>query len=192
VRYSTEHKQQTRARILGAAARVFREGGYGGAGIDGLTKAAGVTNGAFYGHFRTKAEAFRATLSAGLAEVRRAVGAARAEHGPAWLPRFVHRYLGPLQALPLAEACVLPTLSAEAMRGETESREIYQAGLMGVVEEIAEGLPDLPAPAREEAALVLLSLLAGGAMLARAVADPALASRINAAVARHAAALPEG
>ena len=57
MRYSAEHKKQTRARILAAAGQLFRREGYGGSGIDGLTRGAGVTNGAFYGHFRSKSEA---------------------------------------------------------------------------------------------------------------------------------------
>ncbi|MGO6906681.1 TetR/AcrR family transcriptional regulator, partial [Rhizobium ruizarguesonis] len=34
MRYSAEHKQETRTRVIAAAGRVFRQEGYGGAGID--------------------------------------------------------------------------------------------------------------------------------------------------------------
>ncbi len=42
--------------------QVFRKEGFGGAGIDALTKAAGVTNGGFYCHFKSKGEAFRTAV----------------------------------------------------------------------------------------------------------------------------------
>ncbi|MCA3921043.1 MAG: TetR/AcrR family transcriptional regulator, partial [Burkholderia sp.] len=40
MRYSVEHKHETRTRILEAACRLFRQEGYGGSGIGPLTKAA--------------------------------------------------------------------------------------------------------------------------------------------------------
>jgi AcrR family transcriptional regulator len=46
----------TRARILEAAAEVFSEQGYAGAGISVIAHRAGVTGGALYKHFASKAE----------------------------------------------------------------------------------------------------------------------------------------
>ena len=81
MRYSLEHKNETRTRILDAASRLFRQEGYGGAGVGPLAKAAGVTNGAFYGHFKSKSEAFRSVVLTGLEQLRLAVGTMKAEHG---------------------------------------------------------------------------------------------------------------
>lgn len=191
MRYSADHKDRTRSNIMSAAARVFREGGFGGAGIDALTKAAGVTNGAFYGHFKTKAEAFRAAVGSGLGAVRNAIAESRRNHGDGWVPAFAQFYLGPLQDVPLGEACVLPTLSSEVMRADTPTRAAYEEGLRSVLAEVADGMPGADASAREDAAVAFLALLAGGAMLARAVQDPALSARINQAVAQRASAFAE-
>ena len=46
----------TRQRLLEAAAEVFAEQGYAGAGIDAIASRAGVTGGALYRHFASKAE----------------------------------------------------------------------------------------------------------------------------------------
>jgi AcrR family transcriptional regulator len=46
----------TRARILEAAAEVFSEEGYAGSGISAIADRAGVTGGALYKHFASKAE----------------------------------------------------------------------------------------------------------------------------------------
>jgi TetR/AcrR family transcriptional regulator, transcriptional repressor for nem operon len=48
-----------RERLIEAAGRGFRTSGFGGIGVDGLAKAAGLTSGAFYIHFSSKREAFR-------------------------------------------------------------------------------------------------------------------------------------
>jgi AcrR family transcriptional regulator len=50
----TERKEQTRARLLQAAAKVFAAKGYFGSAVDDVAEAAGLTKGAVYAHFRTK------------------------------------------------------------------------------------------------------------------------------------------
>lgn len=45
---------RTRRRILGVAASLFVERGYFGVSIRDIAAAAGITNGAVYGHFKTK------------------------------------------------------------------------------------------------------------------------------------------
>lgn len=51
-------RAQTRARVLAAALGVFAEQGYGGATVEAITGAAGLTRGAFYSNFTDKAEVF--------------------------------------------------------------------------------------------------------------------------------------
>ncbi|MEW6640177.1 MAG: TetR/AcrR family transcriptional regulator [Pseudomonadota bacterium] len=185
MRYSSEHKQKTRASILAAAGQLFRKEGYGGSGIDGLTKAAGVTNGAFYGHFRSKGEAFRAAVASGLEELRLAVGQLKADGGRSWLKNFVDIYLGAKRTCDLGESCALPSLSPDVIRADTETRAAYEAELKLLIADVADGL-DGPDPQRNDDAIALLSLLTGGVTLARAVHDPALAERIAAVVKRRA------
>jgi AcrR family transcriptional regulator len=189
MRYSAEHKIETRARILGAAGRLFRQEGYGGAGIDGLTKAAGVTNGAFYGHFRSKSEAFRAAVLAGLDELRSAISTLKAQDGKSWLGAFVGYYLGYKRTCALGDSCALPSLSPDVVRADAETREVYQAELLRLIEEVASGLGDGPDAERSDQAIALLALLSGGVTLARAVPDPALAERIAEVVRRRALAM---
>ena len=95
MRYTQEHSEQTRTRILDAAGREFRSHGYSGIGVDGLVGAAGVTSGAFYGHFRSKADAFRAAATAGLERLHQGIGRFRSQHGAGWLAAFAAFYLGP-------------------------------------------------------------------------------------------------
>ena len=189
MRYNAEHKQETRARILAAAGQIFRREGYGGSGIDGLTKAAGVTNGAFYGHFKSKSEAFRVSVLAGLEELRLAIVGLRASEGKRWLATFIDFYLGPKRTCEIGQSCALPSLSPEVMRAEDDTRAAYEAELRRIVGEVAAGLADGSAAQREDAAIVLLALLSGGVTLARAVPDPALSDRIAKAVGRAALAL---
>jgi TetR/AcrR family transcriptional regulator, transcriptional repressor for nem operon len=191
MRYSAEHKQQTRTRILQAAGALFRKEGYGGSGIDGLTKAAGVTNGAFYGHFRSKSEAFRTTVLDGLEQLRLGIADLKAGRGRRWFKTFVDIYLGEKRTCDIGEGCALPSLSPEVMRADAQTRRSYEAELRRIIDEVATGLSDRAGSKRDDAAIALLALLAGGVTLARAVADPALSERIALAVKRHALAISQ-
>ncbi|WP_206951989.1 TetR/AcrR family transcriptional regulator [Trinickia acidisoli] len=198
MRYSIEHKHETRERILDAAARLFRREGYGGSGIGPLTKEAGVTNGAFYGHFKSKSEAFRAVVLSGMEQLREAIATLKAEHGARWRRPFVAFYLGPRRTCELGESCALPSLSPEVMRADDETRAAYEKALLAIIEEVSSGLSDVPGSGRcdrsdrDDRAIALLALLSGGVTVARAVRDPALSERIANAVVRYATALTEG
>jgi TetR/AcrR family transcriptional regulator, transcriptional repressor for nem operon len=189
MRYSAEHKQETRARILDAAGQLFRKEGYGGSGIDGLTKAAGVTNGAFYGHFKSKSEAFRAAVLAGLDELRIAVTELKASKGGSWLGAFISFYLGVKRTCDLGQSCALPSLSPDVMRADVDTRAAYEVELRRIIDEVAGGLTEGSPTQRRDEAIALLALLSGGVTMARAVADETLAERIALAVRKQALAM---
>jgi AcrR family transcriptional regulator len=56
--------EETKACLLSAAAKVFARRGYDGASISEITSEAGLTSGAIYAHYGSKAELFNATLEA--------------------------------------------------------------------------------------------------------------------------------
>ncbi|MBY5334651.1 TetR/AcrR family transcriptional regulator [Rhizobium leguminosarum] len=189
MRYSAEHKQETRTRVIAAAGQVFRKEGYGGAGIDALTKAAGVTNGAFYGHFKSKGEAFRTAVLTGLEDLRQGIAALKTSEPKDWLTTFVGHYLGYKRTCDLGESCALPSLSPDVMRADDETRSAYTAELKRLIEEVAVGLPEGEIPGqskrrREDQAILLLAMLSGGVTLARAASDPALSKRIADVIAQ--------
>ena len=63
MRYSPEHKEQSREKILEAARQLFRSRGFEGASIDQVMHAAGLTRGAFYAHFTSKDDLVRQVLA---------------------------------------------------------------------------------------------------------------------------------
>lgn len=170
--------EETRRRLLTAAARGFRTNGYGGLGVDAVAKDAGVTSGAFYAHFGSKADAFRLTLRAGLGDLNDGIATWRGQ-GPGWLRRFATWYLKPQRRADLATSCALPTLSLEAARADDATRAEYAAQLR----EIAATLAGEPNAQAQERALAVLALLSGGLMMAHAVGDAKLGGRIARAVA---------
>lgn len=177
MRYKPGHREESKARILSALGRGFRKCGYEGIGVDGLAKEAGVTSGAFYGHFPSKEEAFRETIAYGLREVHDAVVHLQKEHGADWIGVFVDFYLSTKRTCDLAEACALQALTSEVARSTEAVRTTYQAELMKVIEAVAQGLPSGSTTEKANRAVALLALLSGGVTMARALADEALAAQ---------------
>lgn len=179
-----EQKEQTRQRILEAAGRSFRREGFDGVGVDGVSKEAGVTSGAFYVHFGSKAAAFRESVVQGVAEVVAGVRQLQAQHGAGWWREFVHFYLGDKRKCELARSCGLQSLTPEVARADGPSRSAFTAELRKVAGAIAAGPESAEAPATTDEAYAALSALIGAVTLARAVDDAALAQRIAAAAER--------
>ena len=62
VRRTRDEAAETRNQILDAAERVFSERGVSHTSLDDIAKAAGVTRGAIYWHFKNKSELFTAMV----------------------------------------------------------------------------------------------------------------------------------
>ncbi|UTW07611.1 TetR/AcrR family transcriptional regulator [Pseudomonas benzenivorans] len=180
----SEQKRQTHQRILDAAGRGFRKGGFGGVGVDGLAKEAGVTSGAFYVHFGSKAAAFRAAVAQGMEGLKDGVHHFQVEYGEHWWPEFVRFYLGAKRRCDLAESCALQSLAPEVVRSDACVRAAFEVELREVAEMIAAGPASHSAPADATAALAALGMLAGAVTLARAVESPEMAEQIVAAAER--------
>lgn len=183
MRYKPGHKEESRARILEAVGRGFRRHGLGGVGVDGLAKEAGVTSGAFYGHFGTKLQAFEEAAVAGLEALLASVSQLQEEQGEAWLEAFVDLYLGFRRTCDLDQACGLQALTSEVMRADLPVRQRYESVMRRIVQKVADGLPSqVELPPAESRAWALLALLSGGVTMARSLADPDLGELAAAAL----------
>ncbi len=182
MRYGPGHKDEARTKILNAAGRGFRRLGFGGIGVDGLAKEAGVTSGAFYGHFPSKAEAFKAAAVTGLVQLREAIEDLRTREGERWLSTFVDFYMSVRRTCDLAESCALQSLTPEVARADRGTKTAYEAELLKVAEAVAGGLPNGSLPARRKTAWAILAMLSGAVSIARSAADPKTGAQIAAGV----------
>ena len=170
VRYTEEHKQETRQRIIATAGRRLKRDGIDGSGVATLMKDAGLTNGAFYRHFESKdslvAEAITDqlhTLHANIVE--------QAEPGRAGLEQIVRWYLSAEHRDNPVDGCPNAALLDEIARSHEATRQAYTEGVLVVIDGLAARMaPDDPPSARVKA-LSLLGLMAGTLQLSRALAD---------------------
>lgn len=169
-------KQETRALVLEAAARGFKRHGYAGVGVDGIAREAGVTSGAFYAHFGSKAGAFEEALEAGLDATLARLPEFRKEHGANWPAAFADYYLGPAHRADLACGCAMAALSGEVMRASGESRAVYQERMARIAGIVAAGLAG--ETGTEARAWGFLTILIGGLTVIRAMPDGAQADAV--------------
>jgi len=186
--HSAGRKEEGRRRVLAAAGRGFRRHGFGGIGVDGLARQAGVTSGAFYAHYPSKAAAFAAAVEAGMTELADGIARLQAEHGAGWLEPFVDFYLGERRLCDASESCALQSLAGDVARADPETRAAFERDYEMVVAMVAAGLSGTES-VRVGKARALLALLAGSVSQARAVADPALSDSIATATKRAALAI---
>jgi len=182
MRYTKDQKEETRQQILEAVHRGFRQRGFDGAGVDGLAKGAGVTSGAFYAHFDSKADAFRQAVALGVGQFTQAVESFQEENNDQWLEKFVSFYLGEKRRCELGDSCALQSLTPEVGRSDEQTRLVFESELLKAAEAFTTGLPQVDDKPDIEHAWVNLAMLIGGVTLARAVQNPELADEITEAV----------
>lgn len=175
-------KEETRKRIINAASQGFRSKGYGGIGVDGIAKEAGVTSGAFYAHLGSKNGAFEAALSVGLDEVIAAIPEFQLQNGKQWIVAFSEYYLGKTHRDDLSCGCAMTTLSPEVVRTEPELHAIYEEKMLEIVELMAQGFDGESHEVCLSTAWTVLSILIGGLTMARAVASIETADKIAIAI----------
>lgn len=173
-----ERKQETRRRMLEAAGRGFRSEGYDGIGVDGLAKGAGVTSGAFYAHFGSKAAAFEAALSAGLDDVISAIPEYQLEFGEGWAKAFSDYYLGKAHRDNLSGGCAMAAFSPEVVRASEKTRALYEEKMKIIASLVAKKMSGKTEAQRIASAWSFLSNLIGGVTLARAMSSSALSDKI--------------
>ncbi|MBY5334910.1 TetR/AcrR family transcriptional regulator [Rhizobium leguminosarum] len=188
VRYTKEHKQETRQRIIATAGRRLKRDGIDGSGVATLMKDADLTNGAFYAHFESKdslvAEAVTdqlQTLRANIVEL--------AEPGPAGLEQLMRWYLSAHHRDNPGDGCPNAALLDEIGRSADAIRQAYTDGVLVVIDGLAARLAPEDPPSARVKALSLLGLMAGTLQLCRALTDRQLSDDLLAQGLRNALAL---
>ena len=171
-------KQLTQQRIIESAGKGIRQHGYGGIGVDGIAKAAGVTSGAIYGNFGSKDKVFEATVESGMRELAQGVIHWRETQGELWLSPFVEWYLSLQRRKDTAGGCALPGLTADVARAGKNVHKAYEEQLNKVVAVVADGLTHDDPQVRSERAWAILAALTGAVMISRACHSSELATEI--------------
>jgi TetR/AcrR family transcriptional repressor of nem operon len=175
MRVTKEKAAENRERILTEAARLFRERGVAGVGVDALSEAAGMTHGSLYSQFGSKerlaAEAIRHALD----------GSSIKYADVSSMPEYAARYLSARHRDAPGGGCAIAALGSEIPRQGEVMRQAFTEGLRRMVERLTRLVGIKSRRHSEDEALAIAATLVGGIMLARAVDDATLSNRILAA-----------
>lgn len=178
MRYPANRKEESRQKILQAAARLFREHGYNGVGVDAVMAEAGLTPGGFYAHFPSKEALFAEALASSFKARSAAVGEILKNHSDAeWVQTLISAYLSRSHRDMVSEGCPLPALTPDVTRSSPEARQMYEKYIQRMVSEISKRLAT-DAETDRFLAIALVSQMIGGLMLARAVDSPQFSDEI--------------
>jgi TetR/AcrR family transcriptional regulator, transcriptional repressor for nem operon len=170
MRMSREATAQTKARILAAAAKMVRERGIGATSVADVMQAAGMTNGGFYRHFRSKDEMIAMAIRAAFDEIadrfdrRLSVDGAEAAIGA-----YIGQYLSEGHIEHPGIGCPVAAVGADAGRCDGAFADEFIAGAERLIERLCAGSAGGAANAKERAkAIRLMAMLAGAVVIARA------------------------
>lgn len=177
MRYEKGRKDSSKRRILEIAARKFRTDGIAATGLAGIMSDAGLTNGAFYPHFKSKAALVGESVSAALQEQSEQVAELLVAGGPELV---IDTYLSAEHRDNPGIGCASSALLPELGRESAETRHLYTEQVLSLVKQVADKL-DPQVADRQDVAMAMFAMLVGTLQLARTVDDPELSNRILAA-----------
>lgn len=178
--YSQAQKAESRQRVLETAARQIREDGIEALGVADCMRRAGLTHGAFYGHFESRDALIVEALEYAVAQSEKRIAATLAAangNGSAKkepLRRIAEMFLSEKHTRNPGNGCALCALAGEARHAAPEVRE----SLTQYVHKLAARIAQTLAGHSESLALGIVATIVGAVTLARAVDDPELGRSI--------------
>jgi TetR/AcrR family transcriptional repressor of nem operon len=175
--------------LIAQAGRLFRRRGIEAVGVATISRAAGLTHGAFYGHFPSKAAlaaaACRQSLHAGAARWRDLAAHADRHHRDP-LAAVIADYLSIRHRDAPEDGCALATLAPELGR-DPDLRSALDEGTETLIDALRDLItarhPTLDEATRTRRACAVLAALIGGIIVARATANDEYADATLAAAA---------
>jgi TetR/AcrR family transcriptional repressor of nem operon len=183
MRVSRIQAAENRERILDVATRLFRERGIDGIGVDDLMKAAGLTHGGFYGHFKSKEDLVAQACARAVARMRQNWTNVIDQSSGDPLEALAATYLTSKHRDAAGRGCPMAALGSEISRQGHTVRRAFTDELSPFLDYLSTIVPGSSNTRRRQKALATYSSLVGALIVSRAVDDPALSNEILAAVA---------
>lgn len=172
MKVSKEQVAAHRARILAAAARLFRLRGFEDVTVAEVMKEAGLTHGAFYGHFSSKEALIAEAIGQALVPAARAAKAAKS------VAAYADGYLSPRHRDDRGASCPFSCLGTEAARGSADLRGAMTQSVRRQIDRFSAEAKGESAREKRRAAIAAWSGMVGAMVLARIVDDDKLSQEI--------------
>ena len=191
MRYPPQHRDETRARIVRSAQRLFNRHGFEGVSIDDIMNSAELTRGGFYRHFSSKSDLYAEAMdcfftnpACGNRWEGVEVDPSRGELGA----QIVRAYLSRQHFQDIEDSCPMVALPGDVARSGGAAKKAYETALSAMIDHLQKDSGETGRPDRRTA-LAIAALCIGGMVVARASEDLALADEVRDAAKQTALAL---
>ncbi len=174
MRYHAEHKQQTRERVLDAAAEAIRLDGPHKMGVAEVMTKAGLTHGGFYAHFKSKDDLVACAIDHMFAKsALKRIDSLKDRPPVEALTAYLEFYLSEGHRDARTTGCAMPALAGDLPRLSAAAQETFAAGVQRLTGRIADLLAAIGRAEPEDLASSMVAEMVGALSLARAEPDKA-------------------
>jgi TetR/AcrR family transcriptional regulator, transcriptional repressor for nem operon len=196
-RKSQAETAATRQRLLLSAARLMRERGFDGVGVDDIVAAAGVTAGAFYTHFASKQALFYEVVELALAQAERYFPQIQSEDD---IAAFVRAYLSDRLVQDSGAGCIVAAMAPDLTRShgistqgnagqdKNSARHLAARYIQRKQTRISKALRERFGTAANDMAWQIVTQLIGAVIVSRIVDKPTVAKRVRTKISSQLAA----
>lgn len=180
MKVSKEQNIQNRNSLIAAASKLFQAQGFAATGVAQISEEAGLTQGAFYAHFKSKTLLIQAACQSAFATCRGAWETMTASRSND-LEIILDSYISPAHVDDPADGCPMAAYVSEIKSQDAPVKDTFTQGLEGMVGVLNEVLTkDFDDDAARRNALFFMCSMVGTVALARATksTDPALSDEI--------------
>lgn len=183
MKVSKEQNAYNREALVEAASSLFQKQGFAATGVAQISEEAGLTQGGFYGHFKSKnllvEAACRQSMANGRDSWRAMMGTAASD-----LETIIDAYVSPEHVEAVAQGCPMAAYTCEIKSQDDAVKNTFTHGfedMVGILQEVLSG--DFADETARRDALFFMCSMVGSVAMARATktSNPQLAEEIIAA-----------
>jgi AcrR family transcriptional regulator len=179
--YPAGHRTEVRKKIVHSARRLFNRHGFENVSVHQIMAGAGLTHGGFYSYFKSKSDLYAEVLGCFLTDPEWKscwegvhVDLSSGDVGP----QVVRAYLSRQHFEDVENSCPMVALPGDIARCGKSAKRAFENVFRAMVDVLERSLPDKDRP-RHTRARAIAALCVGGMVLARSIADAALADELR-------------
>lgn len=174
--YSKEHKQKTRKAILKSAQELFSTKGYSSVSVNEVMQDCSLTRGAFYAHFKSKADLYSEALKFSATNSELAKTKPKETSSKEWLSQLLTGYLS-IEHVKGEKPCPLAFLATDIVSRDKTAKKAY-AHTYKNMNKIIMDYAGAEIPCSTEDILSLTSMIIGAVAVSRTIEDDSLVKNI--------------
>jgi AcrR family transcriptional regulator len=187
--YPADHSVEVKKRIVHSARRLFNRHGFEGVSLDQIMSGAGLTRGGFYNHFESKSDLYAEVLGCFFTDPdwkNHWDGVEVDMKSPEVGPQVIRAYLSRQHFEDVENSCPMVALPTDVTRSGDSAKRAFETVFGAMVKLLERSIAEDGAAdgaggkaERHNRAQAISAMCIGGMVVARAMADRALADELR-------------